>query len=37
VGRTLVGRVTIEVLKINDPDYLETREALIAEHVFPPG
>jgi hypothetical protein len=37
VGRTSVGRATIEVLKINDDDYVETRDALIAEGVFPPS
>lgn len=37
VGRTPVGRATIEVLKINDEDYVQTRAALIAEGVFPPA
>jgi hypothetical protein len=36
VGRTPVGRATIEVLRINDPEYVEAREALIAEGMFPP-
>lgn len=37
VGRTPVGRATIEVLKINDEDYVQTRAALIGEGVFPPS
>jgi HNH endonuclease len=36
VGRTAVGRTTVEVLKINDEEYLESRAALITEGVFPP-
>ena len=35
VGKTATGRATIEVLKINDDDYVETRAALIEEGVFP--
>lgn len=35
VGRTPEGRATIEVLKINDEDYVQARAALIAEGVFP--
>ena len=36
VGRTAIGRATVEVLKINDSDYVETRAALLEEGVFPP-
>ena len=35
-GRTQIGRVTIDVLTINDPSYVELRESLIAEGLFPP-
>jgi hypothetical protein len=35
-GRTAVGRVTIEVLKINDLFRVELREELIADGLFPP-
>ena len=34
-GRTAIGRVTIHVLAINDPDVVAVREALIAEQVLP--
>jgi len=37
VGRTPIGRVTIELLKINDPFRVEFREDLMAEGLFPPG
>jgi hypothetical protein len=37
VGRTPIGRATIQVLNINDPDYVEARLALIEEGVFPPA
>jgi hypothetical protein len=33
--RTAVGRVTILVLALNDPDLVEVRKALIEEGVFP--
>jgi hypothetical protein len=36
IGRTPIGRVTIAVLRINDPFRVELREGLIAEHLFPP-
>lgn len=36
VGRTAIGRVTIELLKINDPFRVEFREELMAEGLFPP-
>jgi hypothetical protein len=36
VGRTPVGRVTIDVLNINEPERVEHRRLLIAEGVFPP-
>jgi len=36
IGRTAVGRVTIQVLQINDPLRIELRSGLIAEGVFPP-
>jgi len=35
VARTVIGRVTTQVLAINDPDFLAVREALIAERAFP--
>jgi hypothetical protein len=34
-GRTPMGRVTIHVLAINDPDVLAVRAALIEEEAFP--
>jgi hypothetical protein len=34
-ARTVMGRVTIQVLAINDPDFLAVREALVAEQAFP--
>ncbi len=36
VGRTAIGRVTIQVLAMNDPLRITLRELLIAEGVFPP-
>jgi HNH endonuclease len=36
VGRTPVGRVTVELLNINHPIRIELREGLIEEGVFPP-
>ncbi len=36
VGLTATGRVTIDVLGINDPFRVELREELIGEGVFPP-
>lgn len=36
VGRTAIGRVTIAVLKINDPLRVALRQELIDEGVFPP-
>jgi hypothetical protein len=30
-----IGRITIQVLAINDPDFLAVREALMQEEVFP--
>jgi hypothetical protein len=37
VGRTAVGRVTIMVLNLNDPDLAEVRRALLDEGRFPPA
>jgi hypothetical protein len=37
VGRTPVGRATIEVLAMNLPHRVAQRAALIAEAVFPPS
>lgn len=37
VGRTAVGRVTVAVLAMNDPEAVEVREALLEEGVFPPA
>jgi hypothetical protein len=34
-GLTTIGRATIYVLRINDPEYVAVRAALIAEGVFP--
>lgn len=34
VGQTAIGRVTIHVLAINDPDFLAMREVLIREQAF---
>jgi hypothetical protein len=34
-GLSAVGRATIAVLKINDPDYVAVRQALLNEGVFP--
>jgi hypothetical protein len=36
IGRTPVGRVTIQVLAMNDPDALALREALIEANLFSP-
>ena len=33
-GRTAIGRITIQVLAINETDFLAVREALIEEEVF---
>ena len=37
LGKTDVGQVTIHVLSMNAPDFLEIRIALKEEGVFPPG
>ena len=36
VGKTPVGRATIDVLRINDPICVEHREFLIGAELFPP-
>jgi hypothetical protein len=36
VGRTAIGRATLAVLAINQPDRVALRQALIDEGVFPP-
>jgi len=36
VGRTAIGRTTIELLTMNHPDYVALRKSLIEEGVFPP-
>ena len=36
VSLTAIGRVTVQVLAINDPGYMAVRHALIEEGVFPP-
>lgn len=36
LGRSAVGRVTIAVLDINEPDRIAVRQSLIEEGVFPP-
>jgi hypothetical protein len=33
-GRTSIGRATVHVLAINDPDFLAVRETLMQEGVF---
>jgi hypothetical protein len=35
VGRTAIGRVTVELLRINDPFRVEFREELMAEGLYP--
>jgi len=37
VGRTSIGRVTIQVLAMNDPVRVGLRDELIEEGVFPPS
>ena len=37
VGRTPVGRATLQVLGMNDPRVVAVRQALIEEGVFPPA
>ena len=37
IGRTSIGRITIELLKINDPFRVELREELMVEGLFPPA
>jgi hypothetical protein len=37
LGRTAIGRVTIKVLRINDPFRVELRAGLIEEGLFPPA
>ena len=36
IGKTDIGRTTIEVCTMNNPDYVALRESLIAEGAFPP-
>jgi hypothetical protein len=36
VGRTAIGRVTVALLRINDPFRVALREGLVAERRFPP-
>ena len=36
VGRTPIGRVTITLLKMNDPFRIALRDSLIVEGLFPP-
>jgi len=36
VAKTAIGRATIATLRINEPDLVRKREALIDEGVFPP-
>jgi hypothetical protein len=35
IGKTVTGRITIQVLAVNDPDFLAVRQALIEERAFP--
>jgi hypothetical protein len=37
VGRTPIGRVTVQVLAINDPVRIALRQELIEEELFPPS
>lgn len=37
IGRTAVGRVTVAVLAMNDPEAVEVRAALLEEGTFPPA
>jgi hypothetical protein len=37
LGRTAIGRVTVELLQINDLFRVEVRRALIEEGLFPPA
>ena len=37
VGRTPIGRVTVDLLAMNGPERVALREELIEEGVFPPG
>lgn len=37
VGRTLSGKVTVQVLKINHPRRASVRQSLIEEGLFPPS
>jgi hypothetical protein len=37
IGRTPIGRVTVEVLNVNDPFRVELREELMEEGLFPPA
>lgn len=37
LGRTATGRVTVQVLSMNDPDQLAFREQLLRYGVWPPG
>ena len=37
VGRTLIGKVTVNVLNINDDERVKMRAALMAEGRFPPA
>jgi hypothetical protein len=34
IGRTQIGRITIQALAINDPDFLAVRQTLIDERAF---
>jgi hypothetical protein len=36
IGRTPIGRVTVTLLHINDKSWVEVREGLIEEGLFPP-
>jgi hypothetical protein len=36
VGRTAIGRTTVDVLALNDPALVAVREALMEEGLFPP-
>jgi len=37
IGRTPIGRVTVDVLNISDAFCIDLRQTLIMEGVFPPS
>jgi hypothetical protein len=37
LGKTAIGRVTVQVLAVNAQDFLAVREAVMEEQAFPIG